>query len=390
MSMDKYLVKLKRKSSEVDEAKEKEATGESSTQASASVSSAQTSADKSSQGTSVGTSVTAKGKSKKQKTSKSQTSTTSSYEEKRVRSFLPSWTKDYPWLKNDDEKRIMHCAWCREFPKLADHSSPLFKGTGPGAEKPSDYRKSGLVTHDSSANHKRVAGKKAAVDNPGKQPMDIHLQHMSTEESNRIRILMNTAHFTAKEDLAMKKFPKLCTLQEKNGLKIGDNWRNDKACRKFIDAVADESRQDIKDEINDAQFICILADGTTDRGVIEQENVYVRYADKDNTPKTTMVDCVALEKGDSDGVLKGIDKALETVGVNVDTQKEKVVACNFDGAAVNMGKHNGVAKKLKDRVGEHLVTVHCVAHNLELAILDVMRDSGMQYVEDLESTLGRV
>ena len=30
--------------------------------------------------------------------------------------------------------------------------------------------------------------------------------------------LFNTAHFVAKEKLAMAKFPSLCDLQEKNGL----------------------------------------------------------------------------------------------------------------------------------------------------------------------------
>ena len=65
-------------------------------------------------------------------------------------------------------KRIMHCEWCCEFPELADRNSPLFKGTGPGATKPSEYRKGGLLTHDSSAQHMRVAGKREAVNNPGK------------------------------------------------------------------------------------------------------------------------------------------------------------------------------------------------------------------------------
>lgn len=51
-----------------------------------------------------------------------------------------------------------------------------------------------------------------------------------------------------------------------------------------------------------------------------------------------------------------------------------------------MGKDNGVAKKLQDRVGNHLIKVHCVAHNLELAILDVVNDEDMQALNNLEST----
>ena len=393
--MDKFLAKWKRKSVEVDDGEDVETAGASSSRSyevtvdhddAGSLDQAGTSASTDTSGTPGGKSSreteTRKGK-------KLKTSSSSTYEEKRKRSFLSSWAKDYPWLRNDEQKSIMYCAWCRQFPDLVDKNSPLFKGTGPGASKPSDYRKGGLITHDKRANHQRVAGKRTAINNPGNQPMDIHLANLSNEEKNRMRILFNTAHFTAKEDLAMKKYPKLCNLQERNGLDLGNNYRNDKSCRQFIDAIADESREILTDEINETRFICVLGDGTTDRGVIEQEAVYVRYVDKDNTVKTTMVDCVALEKGDADGVLKGIDEGLNTIGVTEQMQMDKMVACNFDGAAVNMGKHNRVAKKLKDWIDDHIVVVHCtcIAHNLELAILDVMHEKGQHMVEDLESTL---
>ena len=47
--------------------------------------------------------------------------------------------------------------------------------------------------------------------------------------------------------------------------------------------------------------------------------------------------------------------------------QEKLVFLCADGAAVNMGRKNGVAAKLRANVG-HLVTVHCIAHRLELVV----------------------
>ena len=67
----------------------------------------------------------------------------------------------------------------------------------------------------------------------------------------------------------------------------------------------------------------------------------------------------------------GIDAGLLSIGVTEEIKKQKLIACNFDGASVHMGKDNGVAKKLTDRVGDHMVKVHYVAHNLELAVLDI-------------------
>ena len=54
-----------------------------------------------------------------------------------------------------------------------------------------------------------------------------------------------------------------------------------------------------------------------------------------------------------------MDKGLDRVGVNVKHQKEKMVSCNFEGVAVMLAKQSGVAKKkLKDRLGNYLVSIH--------------------------------
>ena len=53
--------------------------------------------------------------------------------------------------------------------------------------------------------------------------------------------------------------------------------------------------------------------------------------------------------------------------------RDKAVFLTGDGAAVNHGKKNGVAAKLKDDVG-NLVSVHCVAHRLELGVTKATKD----------------
>lgn len=54
-----------------------------------------------------------------------------------------------------------------------------------------------------------------------------------------------------------------------------------------------------------------------------------------------------------------------------------------DGESVNMGKRNGVAAKLKDEV-EHLITIHCIAHRLELAANNAIKNhQSMKKVQDI-------
>ncbi len=64
--------------------------------------------------------------------------------------------------------------------------------------------------------------------------------------------------------------------------------------------------------------------------------------------------------------------------------EKKVVCANFDGAAVMMGEKTGVAGRLKKRI-PHIITIHCVAHKLELAVLDSVK--GCEYLVKFEDTL---
>lgn len=57
------------------------------------------------------------------------------------------------------------------------------------------------------------------------------------------------------------------------------------------------------------------------------------------------------------------------------------MCANFDGASVMMGEINGVACRLKRRV-PHIVILHCVAHKLELAVLDAVKVPYLQKFDD--------
>ena len=82
----------------------------------------------------------------------------------------------------------------------------------------------------------------------------------------------------------------------------------------------------------------------------------------------------------AEGILQGISTALQTVDLtleelaSIDAPGLTLVFCNFDGASVMMGCRNGVQAKLKDISKCDIISVHCVAHHLKLAILDDVKD----------------
>uniref|UniRef100_A0A3P8R1F9 C17orf113 probable zinc finger domain-containing protein n=1 Tax=Astatotilapia calliptera TaxID=8154 RepID=A0A3P8R1F9_ASTCA len=140
----------------------------------------------------------------------------------------------------------------------------------------------------------------------------------------------------------------------------------------------------IEKEIQESRFLSILADGSTDTGIIEQELVHVRYVRDNGDIATYMIKCQPVKSANAAGILEAIDEAVNTMGIREDTWKKKVVCANFDGAAVMMGEKTGVAGRLKQRI-PHIITIHCVAHKLELAVLDSVK--GCEYLVKFEDTL---
>jgi len=86
-------------------------------------------------------------------------------------------------------------------------------------------------------------------------------------------------------------------------------------------------------------------------------------------------DIVALESADAVGVAKGIEKGLEAVDIDNELLKEELVRYTFDGASVMMAKSGGVTQQLQVKIGRPIIVTHCVAHRLELAVLDAVKTS---------------
>ncbi|XP_006813468.1 zinc finger protein 862-like [Saccoglossus kowalevskii] len=112
--------------------------------------------------------------------------------------------------------------------------------------------------------------------------------------------------------------------------------------------------------------------------------MYLRVFD-DGRPTTKYFSLQALERADSKGMLTSIDAAFDKeFQIDAQTWKEKLVGFGADGAAVNFGQRQGVSAKLRADI-PHLVSVHCVAHRLELAIKHALEQC--KYFKEIEDFL---
>lgn len=125
--------------------------------------------------------------------------------------------------------------------------------------------------------------------------------------------------------------------------------------------------------VEEANFCSLIMDGSTDVSVIEQEMVYVRTCQAGEV-SVNFVQIVSTPKADADGITASLEKAVNK-GLNMTFTDigKKLVAMGTDGAAVMLGKNNGVTTKVRESIAPSLLAVHCFAHRLELASKDVVK-----------------
>lgn len=80
---------------------------------------------------------------------------------------------------------------------------------------------------------------------------------------------------------------------------------------KSAKSLCPAQREKISDEIDSAQFRCVLSDGSTDKSITKQEAVYVGYTGPNGRPTTQFADIVALDSAGAVGVTNAIQKGLQ-------------------------------------------------------------------------------
>ncbi|KAI4813074.1 hypothetical protein KUCAC02_024426 [Chaenocephalus aceratus] len=212
------------------------------------------------------------------------------------------------------------------------------------------------------------------------------LQKMSENVREKMTKLFNIAYFVAKEEGPFTMFPSLVDLHHKNGLDLGGTYKNDNACRTFVQAICQSMKDDLVEKLKNTHFFSVMSDSSVDRSVKDQEMVYLTYVE-DGKPVNQFVDIVSLEHAHSQGILDAILVGLRNVGLTEQDLKSRMVGFGCDGASVMMGIHNGVAAKLK-QMCPSIVPIWCVAHRLELSALGSI--TSVPLLAELKETLNGV
>ncbi len=158
---------------------------------------------------------------------------------------------------------------------------------------------------------------------------------------------------------------------------MSKTYDNDTSCAEFIGCIADEIKEQALTDAQTANYISIITDCGTDVSGKDNVIAYCRHISA-GVAVNRFIGLTELEHCHAHGVLDKI-KCLFSDAKQTDRDwwQKKITAFGADGAAVNMGASGGVGALLREEIGQHILSFHCMPHRLELAMLGVQKSVPM-------------
>ena len=217
-------------------------------------------------------------------------------------------------------------------------------------------------------------------------PIAKALYNTTTLDAGAKQILkkFEIAYLICKENLSFVKMAPICELEERHSVNLGAGYKNDQACASFVSFIAQEQRELLVNVLSKARFFTIQVDGSTDCANVEEEVFLVLYFNPHGKDGKVHVQDKFLtvrqpNSCNAAGLFECFTRALGHVGIA--DWEHKLIGVGCDGASVNLG-----ARGLKGYVQESVpwvVFFWCLAHRLELALKDALKDSLFSSIDEM-------
>jgi hypothetical protein len=102
------------------------------------------------------------------------------------------------------------------------------------------------------------------------------------------------SYYIAKSNKPFADFTGLLELSEKLGVQLQDEYNNKTKCKDFISEIARVIRSELISELENAKYVSLLLDGSTDKEGVEELILYVRFI-KDNRVKEVFLSVTPLQ-----------------------------------------------------------------------------------------------
>ncbi|KAL5487067.1 hypothetical protein EMCRGX_G019626 [Ephydatia muelleri] len=219
-------------------------------------------------------------------------------------------------------------------------------------------------------------------------PIAKALHEIPDDGMAKLRVKFDIAHFIAVEKLSFSKYPALCELETRQGVKVGTEYTNVKAAKEFCHYIAESRMEELKKQLEQAKFFSILMDGSTDSGNIDDELFLAVFCDVDGMDERfhTRMKFLAVERPNdatASGLFQCLQCCLHKIGVKaIDAEEcKRLVGIGTDSTNTNIASAG-----LKGLVESHVPWVFwmwCLAHRVELAIKDALKSTTFDLIDEM-------
>ena len=285
--------------------------------------------------------------------------------------FQKTWLNEFTWLVYENE--AMFCSLC-----ITHKNKSKFSQSGSN-----NFRISTLREHENSSGHVKSLKMQSEINAKKVPSVKAAFSKRTDRIENAVCCLIRTAYTVSKKHLAVQAYQDLCALQLCNGTHLTRKlYQDTSACTEFIKIISDFLESNLLEKLRQSPALGVMIDESTDLSVEKHLIVYVSYLE-DGHLRTSFLTLLKLVSADSNTVYRKLIGFLKSC--KIDT--EKIFGFSSDGAAVMMGKDNGVVKKFKTD-NPYLLEMHCIAHRLALSSLDAAKQVGeVKYYESMLQSL---
>lgn len=278
--------------------------------------------------------------------------------------FSAKWASGRSWLSCSETG--MRCSTCEEFGAECTITNSFVVGT-------TSYKVDTVKKHETSVYHQKAATKKAAKMTPVAESTAAKLvTQLSVHHQVKMEKLFRIVHAVIRHNSAVSDYLWIFDLAVKLEVEVGITYRNRTAATTFLTSMAAAEFKSVASTCANSHFFCVIGDGSTDTSVKEQEMWFLRSA-RGGIIQTKFIGVHSPEKADAKSITEGLKSIVaENLDITWEDFIVKTVVLACDGASVMTGCRAGVGALLRADQPE-LLTLHCMAHRLELAFKDATK-----------------
>ncbi|XP_062585373.1 zinc finger MYM-type protein 1-like [Saccostrea cucullata] len=311
-----------------------------------------------------------------------------------LRSFNPTWFKQYAWLHYDEAKDLAFCFTCMVAAKEGKISN--FKADGSfistgfcnWKDATSKFRK-----HQDSDCHKEAVERKVKLPRETKDIGEVlSAAHSEEKAHNRQQLLtiLRNIRFLVRQGLPLRghdndqsNFLQLLKLHGESDPSIlkwlerkQDKFTSADIQNEMLQVMALKILRDVASNIRENGYFSIMVDETTDQSNREQVVIVIRHVDSNLDVHEEFIGLCMVPSIDAATLTNVILDALVRMNISLSKCRGQC----YDGASNMSGAKKGVAANITSKETRAIYT-HCYGHALNLAVGDtvkkskVMRDS---------------